>query len=80
MQLWQEGQPLLPEDEEFLNNMKTTRTATMAGRDKNLQSLVKRREARTKQKAAYEQLHMEQDQKSEETVCLEGTYHNITYS
>ena len=74
MQLWQEGQPLLPEDEAFLNNMKTTRTATMVGRDKKLQSLVKRREARAKQTAAYQQLQMEQ-KRSYETICLKGTYH-----
>ena len=75
MQLWQEGQPLLPEDEAFLNNMKTTRTATMVGRDKKLQSLVKRREARAKQTATYQQLQMEKNKRSYETICLEGTYH-----
>ena len=65
--VWQEGQPLLNEDEEFLNNTKTTRTATMVGRDQKLQSVVKRREARAKQKAAYHQMQMEQDKRSYET-------------
>ena len=46
----------------------------MVGRDKKLQSLVKRREARAKQTAAYQQLQMEQNKRSYEAIFLEGTY------
>ena len=68
MQLWNEGTPLMPEDEAFLNNMKTTRTAVMAGRDVKLQSLVKRREARERRQALHGQTQREQDAEASRTV------------
>ena len=74
MQLWKEGAPLMPEDEAFLN-MKTTRTAVMAGWDVELQSLVKRREARERWQALHGQTQREQDAEASRTVCdEEGKY------
>ena len=74
MQLWKEGAPLMPEDETFLINMKTSRTAVMTGRDAKLQGVVKQRKAKTKQKTVHERLQKEEDEILRQTTFLQSAH------